>query len=63
MKLWNWLNGKKTMTAAWFGCAYGIALAINGIYPIQPVIDILHALAPAFGGLAALGVAHKIQKK
>lgn len=62
VKLWAFLDGKKTMIAGWFGLAYGVAIAVNNYYPIPQVIDLLNHLAGVFGGIGALGLAHKAQK-
>lgn len=62
MKLWDYLSNKKTMIAGWFGLVYGIAIAVNNFYAIPQVIELLNHLAGLFGGIGALGLAHKAQK-
>jgi hypothetical protein len=57
MKLWNWLDGKKTIIAV---LIYAISSVVNYFYPDTQIAEWLEIIASVFGGT---GLTHKYFKR
>lgn len=63
MKLFDFINGKKTMIGTIGFFLIGLITYINGFFPLpEAIVAFVVGLKPLFIGLGAIGIGHKANK-